>query len=82
MIECKLETGRTHQIRVHLNYIGHPVVNDPTYGRRKMDDVGFGQMLHAKTLGFVHPVTKKYLEFTAEVPDKFSEILDSYRVSS
>lgn len=82
LIECKLETGRTHQIRVHLNYIGHPVVNDPIYGRRKIDDVDFGQMLHAKTLGFVHPVTKEYLEFTAEVPDKFNEILDSYKVNS
>lgn len=81
-IECKLETGRTHQIRVHLEYIGHSVVNDPLYGRRKMDDIEFGQMLHAKVLGFVHPVTKQYLEFTAEVPDKFKEILDSYRANS
>ena len=79
LIECKLETGRTHQIRVHLSYIGHSVVNDPTYGKRKMDDNAFGQMLHAKTLGFIHPVTNKYMEFNAEVPDKFNEILEKYR---
>ena len=82
LILCKLETGRTHQIRVHLNYIDHPVVNDPIYGKRKMDDVTFGQMLHAKTLGFVHPITNKYLEFSVDVPDKFNEILNSYRTNS
>lgn len=79
LIECRLETGRTHQIRVHLNYIGHPVVNDPVYGHKKLDDKEFGQMLHAKTLGFIHPVTKKYLEFTAEPPAKFQEILEKYK---
>ena len=82
LIECKLETGRTHQIRVHLDYIGHSVVNDPIYGKRKMDDSEFGQMLHAKVLGFVHPITKQYLEFVADVPLKFKEILDKYRVNS
>lgn len=82
LIECKLETGRTHQIRVHLEYIGHPVVNDPLYGRRKMDDVEFGQMLHAKVLGFVHPKTREYLEFTVDVPSRFKEILESYRINS
>lgn len=79
LVECRLETGRTHQIRVHLNYIGHPVVNDPVYGHKKLDDKEFGQMLHAKTLGFIHPVTKKYLEFTAEPPAKFQEILEKYK---
>ena len=79
LIECQLETGRTHQIRVHLQYIGHPIVNDPIYGLRKMDDPQFGQMLHAKVLGFVHPVTEKYLEFSVDVPLKFQEILDKYR---
>lgn len=79
LIECRLETGRTHQIRVHLNYIGHPIVNDSVYGKRKLDDVEFGQMLHASTLGFVHPVTKKYLEFSVDIPNKFVEILDKYR---
>ena len=81
LIECKLETGRTHQIRVHLNYINHPVVNDPVYGKRKMDDETFGQMLHAKTLGFVHPITKQYMEFSVEVPKKFNDILNKYRVN-
>ena len=79
LIECKLETGRTHQIRVHLSYIGHSVVNDPVYGKRKMDDKDFGQMLHAKTLGFVHPKTCEYLEFSADVPDKFNVILNKYK---
>lgn len=82
LIECVLETGRTHQIRVHLNYINHPVVNDPVYGYKRMDDKDFGQMLHAKTLGFVHPVTKKYMEFSVDVPDKFKEILDKYKKSN
>lgn len=79
LIECQLETGRTHQIRVHLQYIGHPLVNDPVYGFKKMDDVEFGQMLHAKVLGFVHPITGKYLEFQADVPLKFQEILRKYQ---
>lgn len=79
LIECNLETGRTHQIRVHLNYIGHPIVNDPVYGYKKLDDPEFGQMLHAKTIGFIHPVTKKYLEFTSNPPEKFDEILDKYK---
>ena len=59
LVELKLETGRTHQIRVHMNYINHPVVNDPVYGRRKIID-DTGQCLHAKTIGFIHPTTKKY----------------------
>ena len=75
LIELKLETGRTHQIRVHMNYIGYPVVNDPVYGRRKLID-NDGQCLHAKTLGFVHPTTGKYMEFTSELPDKFINILN------
>ena len=79
LIECNLETGRTHQIRVHLNYIGHPIVNDPVYGFKKLDDKEFGQMLHAKTIGFIHPITKKYLEFTSNPPKKFEEILDKYK---
>lgn len=82
LIECKLETGRTHQIRVHLDYIGHSLVNDPLYGKKKMDNVEFGQMLHAKTLGFIHPKTREYLEFTVDVPELFNEILDNYRVNS
>lgn len=73
LIECELETGRTHQIRVHLNYIGHPVVNDPVYGgRKKIDETG--QCLHAMELGFVHPTTKKYMEFHVEPPKEFLNI--------
>ena len=79
LIRCKLETGRTHQIRVHLNYINHPVVNDPVYGYKKLIDEKFGQMLHAEKIGFVHPTTKEYMEFTAPVPDKFNHILKKYQ---
>ena len=79
LLEVKIETGRTHQIRVHLNYIGHPVVNDPVYGYKKLIDKDFGQMLHAEKLGFVHPTTKEYMEFTAPVPERFKEILEIYK---
>ena len=79
LIECILNTGRTHQIRVHMNYINHPVVNDPVYGYNKLDDKDFGQMLHAETIGFIHPRTNKYMEFTSPVPDKFKEILEIYK---
>jgi 23S rRNA pseudouridine1911/1915/1917 synthase len=77
-IECVLETGRTHQIRVHMKYIGHPLVGDKTYGPRKTigDD---GQFLHAKTIGFIQPTTKKYLEFDSEIPEymiKFMSTLE------
>lgn len=79
LIRCKLETGRTHQIRVHLSYIGHPIVNDPVYGYKKLIDREFGQMLHAEKLGFVHPITKEYMEFISPVPDRFKEILELYK---
>ena len=79
LIECILETGRTHQIRVHMNYIYHPVVNDPVYGHNKMDDESFGQMLHAKEIGFIHPITKEFLDFKVEPPEKFKEILETYK---
>lgn len=79
LIECSLETGRTHQIRVHMEYINHPVVNDPVYGYNKMDDSEFGQMLHAKEIGFIHPVTKEFMDFKVDVPSKFKEILEIYK---
>lgn len=77
LIELQLETGRTHQIRVHMNYIEHPVVNDPVYGRRKLIDTT-GQCLHAKTIGFIHPKTQKYMEFTSELPECFNNILNMF----
>ena len=79
LIECSLETGRTHQIRVHMEYIKHPVVNDPVYGFNKLDDKDFGQMLHAKEIGFVHPVTQEFMDFRMEPPAKFWEILEIYK---
>ncbi len=79
LIECTLKTGRTHQIRVHLNYINHPIINDPVYGKNKLDDSSFGQMLHAKTIGFIHPITKKYLEFNSDVPKEFKIIQEKYK---
>ncbi len=78
LIELQLETGRTHQIRVHMNYIGHPVVNDPVYGRRKLIDET-GQCLHAKTIGFIHPTTHQYMEFTSELPECFTNILNQFK---
>ncbi len=77
LIELRLETGRTHQIRVHMEYIGHPVVNDPVYGNRKLVDDS-GQCLHAKTLGFVHPKTLKYMEFDSELPECFLNVLNKF----
>lgn len=74
-IECRLETGRTHQIRVHLEYIGHPLVGDPLYGRRKV--IGEqGQFLHAKTIGFTHPATHAWMEFDSELPAYFTEFME------
>lgn len=78
LIEVKLETGRTHQIRVHMDYIGHPVVNDPVYGRRKIIDET-GQCLHAYELGFVHPKTNQYMKFTCQTPECFKKIEDMFR---
>lgn len=77
LIELELNTGRTHQIRVHMNYIGHPVVNDPVYGRKKLID-DTGQCLHAKELGFIHPSTKEYIHFDSELPEKFINIMNEF----
>lgn len=75
LVKLRLETGRTHQIRVHLKYIGHPVVGDDVYGS-KINKFGLsGQLLHSKTLGFVHPSTKEYMEFDSELPSYFTKVL-------
>lgn len=78
LVELQLETGRTHQIRVHMAYIGHPVAGDEVYGPRKTLK-GHGQFLHARTLGFTHPRTGEVLEFTAEAPAIFQETLAKLR---
>lgn len=74
-IECQLETGRTHQIRVHMSSIGHPLLGDEVYCRRKEDFRLEGQTLHAMTIGFVHPSTEQYLEITAPLPEYFERLL-------
>lgn len=95
LIECKLETGRTHQIRVHMKYIGHPVFNDETYGGNKIVkgtvftkykqfiDNCFELIprhaLHAKTLGFIHPATKKYVQFDSELPTDMKEVINKWK---
>ncbi|MBQ3841160.1 MAG: RluA family pseudouridine synthase [Ruminiclostridium sp.] len=77
-LRLKLETGRTHQIRVHMAYIGHPVAGDDVYGSGKPASLG-GQCLHAKHIGFVHPITGEWLEFESELPDYFVKFLKSLR---
>lgn len=78
LVKCVLETGRTHQIRVHMKYIGHPLAGDPLYGLKNTLE-GHGQFLHAKTLGFYHPSTNEWLEFSAPVPPIFQKQLDRLR---
>lgn len=80
-IECRLETGRTHQIRVHMKYIGYPLAGDPKYGPRKTINMN-GQALHAGVLGFNHPSTNEYLEFEAPLPDDFEFQLNKIREQS
>ena len=77
LVECILETGRTHQIRVHMAYIGHPVSNDPLYGRGKSTE--FGQMLHSKSIKFKHPTTGKEMFFEVDPPKEFLEKLEKLR---
>lgn len=78
LVECRLETGRTHQIRVHMKYIGYPLVGDPKYGQRKTIDFG-GQVLHAGTIGFDHPATHEYMEFSAPLPENYQQLLNELR---
>lgn len=75
-IECQLETGRTHQIRVHMSHIGHPILGDTVYGPSRCPFPLEGQTLHAKTLGFIHPGTGKYIEFDAPLPRYFQQLLE------
>ncbi|GIM27971.1 pseudouridine synthase [Clostridium polyendosporum] len=82
LVKCKLETGRTHQIRVHMAFIGHPLVGDPVYGFKKQRFNLEGQMLHAKILGFIHPTKGKYMEFSSELPNHFIRILEKLRGES
>lgn len=79
LIEARLETGRTHQIRVHMSHIGHPLVGDPVYGIKKQRFNLQGQALHAAVLGFVHPRTREYMEFKAPLPVYFEKLLDTVR---
>ena len=80
LVECRLETGRTHQIRVHMKSIGHPLLGDPLYGPKKNPYAIQGQALHAMVLGFVHPRSGKYMEFQAAYPEDFLKLLNSLRL--
>lgn len=75
LILCQLDTGRTHQIRVHMAYIGYPIYNDPLYGKQKKT-TAFGQFLHSKKISFAHPKTKEHLTFEAPLPEEFQSYLD------
>ena len=79
MLECRLKTGRTHQIRVHMASIQHPVAGDPVYGPHNCITSLHGQCLHAKTLGFVHPITGEHLRFDSELPEYFTRFLATLR---
>lgn len=76
LVQLQLETGRTHQIRVHMAHIGHPLLGDPVYGPKKQIFNLQGQVLHAKVLGFIHPRTNEYMEFETELPDYFIKLMD------
>ena len=79
LIEAQLETGRTHQIRVHMTHIGHPLLGDPVYGPKKQPISLEGQALHARVLGFIHPRTGEYMEFEAPLPRHFEALLERLR---
>ena len=75
LIECNLDTGRTHQIRVHMAYIGYPIYNDPVYGKNKKT-TSFGQFLHSKKISFIHPITNELIEKEVDLPKEFKEYLE------
>ena len=79
LVECSLKTGRTHQIRVHMNYIKHPVIGDPIYGKGNRAIFDDGQLLFAHEIHFIHPKTKKEMTFKVDLPDYFKEILEKLR---
>lgn len=79
LVECRLETGRTHQIRVHMAHLHHPLIGDQVYGYKKQKFKLRGQALHAKNLGFIHPTTGEYMEFDSQLPEYFQDILDKLR---
>lgn len=81
LVECQLETGRTHQIRVHMKYIGYPLAGDPKYGPKKTIDFD-GQVLHAGVLGFIQPKTGEYLEFSYPLPEDYTNLLQDLRKQS
>jgi 23S rRNA pseudouridine1911/1915/1917 synthase len=81
LVQCELRTGRTHQIRVHMSHIGHPVLGDPVYCRKKTAGIG-GQALHAWRLGFTRPSDGQYVEFRVEPPDDFKQVLDRLRAGN
>lgn len=78
LVECRLETGRTHQIRVHMKYIGYPLAGDPKYGPKKTIDFD-GQALHAAVIGFIHPRTEEYMEFESPLPQVFNEMIEEMK---
>lgn len=81
LVRCSLETGRTHQIRVHMRHMGHPVVGDKVYGVKNEEFNLKGQLLHAETIGFIHPETKEHMEFSAPLPESFVKVLEILRKS-
>ncbi|MDP4040592.1 RluA family pseudouridine synthase [Mycoplasma mycoides] len=79
LVKCQIQTGRTHQIRVHFNYINHPVLNDPVYGKKHQEFTDFGQYLHAYKLKFTHPITKKEIELISPLPKEFDDKIKELR---
>ena len=80
LVECRLETGRTHQIRVHMKYIGYPLAGDPKYGPKKTIEFD-GQALHAAVIGFIHPRTEEYMEYETPLPQVFNELLEEMKAN-